>query len=318
MILKLATSAKKRESLLFLTPDTPPLEALESRVIVVLSPAFYWFKAQELPVSRASQAKALAPSVFDGTIDEGEYSYMAIKREEGFWLFAYDDALIASKLTDLGLKPSHIEAIYFAQSECFDIPEAIEIDAHYALISTEGVVSLAPLAYVPKAVSYSSYFDNHTFSKERVHVNFFQNSFIDEKYIYALMSLSILFMLLYLTEYIIHHNSLTKEALRGYTLAQKYALPETSFEIKGLKNSLKAKEKRQIKLREDMKKLLTLPLQKGEYITKIELKEKRAHLEIMLSRPKRAEVIKRHLQKEMTITKAKVIDNLLLLGVKYE
>ena len=316
--MKLATSAKKRMRVLFLTPDTPPIEAKDSRFIVVLSPAFYWFKAQELPVKRVSQAKNLAPSIFDGTIDEGEYSYMAIKREEGFWLFAYNDTLIADKLTAIGLKPSHIEAIYFAQSECFDIPEAIAIDERYALISTEGVVSLAPLEYVPKHVSYASYFDNHHFSKERVHVNFFQNSFIDEKYIYTLMLLSTLFTLLYLGEYIMQHKTLSQEALHGYALAQKYALPETSFEIKGLKNSLKAKEKRQIKLREDIKRLFSLPLQKGEYITKVEIKEKTAHIEVMLSDAKRAEIIKKSLQKTMKVTKAKVIDNLLLLGVKYE
>ena len=318
MILKLATSAKKRLSILFLTPHTPPIEAKDGRYIVLLTPAFYWFKAQELPVKRVSQAKEIAPSLFDGTIDEGNYSYMAIKREEGFWLFAYDDTLIANRLTQIGLKPSQIDSIYFAQSECFDIPEAIEVDERYALISTDGIVSLAPLAYVPHHVSFKSYFDNHSFSKDRVSVNFFQNSFIDEKYIYTMMLVSILFIVLYLGEYLLIHQQLTKESLRSYTLTQKYALPETSFEIKGLKNSLKAKEKRQIELREDLKKLLALPLQKGEYITKIELKEKMAHLEVMLSEPKRAETIKRHLQKSMKITKAKVIDNLLLLGVKYE
>ncbi len=302
---------------LFLTKESEPLH-VEGKINIVLSPSFYWFKIEELPVKKASAAKALAPSLFDGVVCEGSYSYQAIKRDDVFWLFAYDDLHIAQAISDLGIKPSQIAHIYFAQSECLDLPEAIEVSASSALIAKDGAVSLIPLEYAGDTTSTQKYFTSHNFSKEYVHVNFFQNNFLDEKYIYRLMIVAIFFIGIYSAQYFFLKQDLAQESMKSMALNEKYNLPSTSFELRGLKNSLESKQKRQIKLREDIKTLLHIPLKSGEYIQKIIIKEKKAHLEIHLSEPKRAEVIKRALSKTMKITKAKVIDSLFLVGVKYE
>jgi len=310
-------SANKSLPTLFLTKESEAFP-VESKINIVLSPSFYWFKVEELPVKKVSAAKELAPSLFDGVVEEGVYSYQAIKKEENFWLFAYDDLLISQKLADIGIKPSHIANIYFAQSECLQAPLAIKVSEKSALISKDDAVSLIPIQYAGESTSIESYFTNHIFSKEKVSVNFFQNNFLDEKYIYRLMVVAIFVIGVYTAEFILLNQDLKREQLKEFALAEKYNLPTTSFELKGLKSSLESKQKRQIKLREDIKTLLHVRLQGGEYIQKAILKNKTAHLEIHLKEPSRAEVIKKSIAKGMKITKAKVVDNLFLLGVKYE
>ena len=317
MILKFKTRKTSSLPTLFLTKETQSFP-IETKVNIVLSPSFYWFKDETLPVKKASAAKALAPSIFDGMLQEGEYSYQAVKKEESFWLFAYDDLLIAQMLSDIGIKPSHIGHIYFAQSECVEIPEPMQVSETSALISNEGVVSLVPLAYIKQSSTVEKYFSAHRFSKEQVNVNFFQNNFVDEKYLYRLMVVFLFIIGIYLSSYIVASNDLAQEKLRAYALSEKYSLPSTSFERKGLKRALETKQKRQIKLRKDIQSLINIPLKKGEYIKKIIIKEKSAHLEIMLSDVKRAKVIQRRIEQSMKVTKAKVVDTLFLVGVKYE
>ena len=316
MILKLATKNTSVPAL-FLTRGSEAI-SVENKINIILSPSFYWYKAETLPVKKASAAKELAPSLFDGIVDEANYSYMAIKKEELFWLFAYDDLLIAQTLLDMGIKPSHINAIYFAQTECLGTLEAIKVNESTALISKDDAVSLIPIEYAGDTISSEHYFSEHTLSKEKVNVNFFQNSFLDEKYIYRLMLIATFVTGIYLAEYLLLQNDLEREQFKAYTLAEKYKLPATSFEIKSLKNGLESKQKRQIKLREDISALMRIALKEGEYMQKIIIKAKTAHLEIHLSDPKHAEAIKRYVAKTMKITKAKVVDNLFLLGVKYE
>ena len=315
--MKLISRKSHTTATLFLTKESEPLH-VEGKINIILSPAFYWFKVETLPVSRASAAKELAPSLFDGVVQEGNYSYMAIKREDSFWLFAYDDQLITQKLSAVGIKPSNIAHIYFAQSECVEITKPIKVSETMALISQDGIVSMVPIVYTPHTTTIESYLNHHTFSKEHVNINFFQNSFLEERYVYRLMAIFVAVIALYLANYLIVHKALKKEQLKAYALKQRYQLPTTSFELKGLKSSLEGRQKRQIKLRETIKSLLSLPLMQGEHLQKMVIKAKSAYLEIHLSEPKRAEVLTKVLQKHMKITKAKVVDNLFLLGVKYE
>ncbi|MEA3521475.1 MAG: hypothetical protein U9R50_00715 [Campylobacterota bacterium] len=285
------------------------------KVNIVLSPAYYWFKNEVLPVKNVAQAKKLAPSIFDGTIPDAEYSYQVIKFEENFWLFAYDNALIVAKLTALGIKSSQINQIYFAQSECYDLIETMCIDESFALVSNENILSMVPLEYLGTCLPYQEYFSKHKFSKHHISLNFFKNNFIDEKYIYRLIGVTVTFILIYFASYLILRQDLKQILTKEYTIKETYKLPQTSFELKGLKRSLEAKETKQLAYRENVKKLLSLKLKSGEYVKKLDISAKKASYEIVMKHAKRAEAIKSTLKKSFQITSAKVIDKTFYIGV---
>lgn len=285
------------------------------KVNIVLSPAYYWFKQEHLPVKSVTQAKKLLPSIFDGSIPEGEYSYHAIKYEDSFWLFAYNDAFIAGKLKTLGIKPSQINQIYFAQSECYDLLVPLQINETHALVSDDNILSMVPLQYFKDSIPCDDYFKTHRFSKNHVSLNFFQNSLIDEKYIYRLMGVMIASIIVYFVNYLVLREDLKKVLSHQFAISEKYKLPQTSFELNGLKRTLLSKETQQINYRANIKKLLSLKLESGEYVQKLDVEEKKASYEINMNDAKRAEAIKNELQKLFQITSAKVIDTTFFVGV---
>jgi hypothetical protein len=289
---------------------------IQDKVNIVLSPSFYWFKKEALPVKNSAQAKKIIPSLFDTSIPEGHYSYSAIKKEDNFWIFAYDDALITRVLLEAGIKPSQIKDIYFAQTEIALSNKALRVNDTYALISSDECISMAPLAYTQTDNDLESYFKTHVFSKNSVAVSLFQNSVIDEKYLYRLMTLAIVFIVIYLGNYIVLRQDYKEERLKQYVLEEKYQLPTTSFERKSLKKSLESKEKRQLLMREKLKSLLMLPLQKGEHLKKISISEKKLTLEIVMNKAKRAEILKKEIQKILNISSAKVVDKTFYIGGK--
>ena len=71
----------------------------------MLTPQFYIFKKESLPVRYHYQALKLAPSILDELTGVGEYSYAAIQEEDGWALIAYDMAKIEAFLELSGVHP---------------------------------------------------------------------------------------------------------------------------------------------------------------------------------------------------------------------
>ncbi len=314
MKLPINSKTKKGLKTLFIDKETV-YNATDERLNIILSPSYYWFKSEKLPVKYVSQAQSLAPSQFDTVIPTGDYKYMAIKKEDLFWLFAYNEALIVQKLKNLNIKPSQIEAFYFAQNEFEALSVPVEVDDEKVLVKNDGVISMMPRSYVDETTKLESSIDNIVLSKHKVNLNLFQNNVLDEKWIYRFSAVSIAFIILFLASYLILKSDLKKQRTQQYTLTKKYELPQTSFQLKSLMRSLTSKESRQIKLRHDLKALFSLKLQKGEYVKKFEMKEKSAQYEIVLNEPKNAERIKKSLEKTFKISSAKVVDQIFYIGV---
>lgn len=89
-------------------------------VNVMLTPQFYTLKKEAIPVKYAYQAKKIAPSLFDGLLEEaGEYEYIVFKEElndEEQWVFiAYDMAKITDFLESKGIDAEKVSKVHFAQ-----------------------------------------------------------------------------------------------------------------------------------------------------------------------------------------------------------
>jgi len=65
----------------------PPVTR-EKRYDLMLTPQFYIFKKEPLPVTYQYQAAKLAPSILDELTGSGTYGYAAIKEDDGWALIA--------------------------------------------------------------------------------------------------------------------------------------------------------------------------------------------------------------------------------------
>ncbi len=290
----------------------------EGAVDVVLSPAFYWFREQVLPAKNAQQARKLAPAFFDAIIPEGRYEYMAVPRNETFWLFAYDPDLIVETLADKGLKPSQVRAVYFAQLECTGLEEPLAINEEQILVDNEGVLSVLPSRYGEAKEPVEAYCARTPRSRHKVAVSLFRSGVLDEKQLGRLTAVAIAFLAVYLVGFLQLRHQYREQLVREHALKTHYKLPETSFQLKSLVNSLEGRQKRQLALRAVMKNVTRLPLQTGEALTQLTLKPKKADMTIVLAAPKRAEAIKSALQKFARVTSAKVKDRTFYVSIAYE
>jgi len=306
---------RKRLKILFLDKETQYRSQTDERLNIILSPSYYWFKKATLPVKYVTQAQALAASQFDGIVPEGSYKYTVIKQEDLFWLFAYDEASIAQKLKELGIKPSQVEAFYLAQYEFQNLKLPVAIAGNKVLVQNDGVVSVMPRAFVDAVQTLDAALDHLKLSKHRITLNLFQNSVLDEKWIYRFSAVSIVFIVLYLASYLLLKSDLKALRTEQLALTQQYKLPQTSFQLKSLMRSLTSKENRQLALRQHLKKLFALRLSSGDYVKKFTFTPKGAQYEIVLSDIKHAESIKKELQKAFTVKSAKVVDKTFYIGV---
>lgn len=118
---------------------------LSQDVNVMLTPQFYTLKKEPLPVQYAYQAKRIAPSLFEGLLEEGKsYEYMVWQEEEEWVFIAYDLEMITAFLEHKGFVLEHISKLFFAQqsAELFTAP--LLLGSNEALVLLDNVIVVVP------------------------------------------------------------------------------------------------------------------------------------------------------------------------------
>jgi len=118
------------------------------RYDLMLTPQFYIFKKESLPVSYTYQAAKLAPSILDELTGAGDYRYMAIKEDDGWALIAYDMAAIETFLEEKGLAKNLINKIYFAQQSKEHFKHPVSVDEQNAIVTVNDTVVMLPKSIV--------------------------------------------------------------------------------------------------------------------------------------------------------------------------
>ena len=127
-----------------------PLLHSESGYDIVLTPQFYFYRHEEIPLRFAFQARKIAPSVFEELTDRGKALHFEVAPAENGWdFFAYDPAAIEALIREKGGRPERISRLYFAQQlapllreEVIRLPDS---DSLLSLI--DGTVTLVPKAF---------------------------------------------------------------------------------------------------------------------------------------------------------------------------
>jgi len=281
--------------------------SIDSKAILILSPSLYWFHKEKLDIP-LSQAKKIAPSLFEGMLPQGEYSYHVQKVGDEYWFFAYNDAEIIQKLSSLGIKPNQISKVYPAQIALQNIDKPVEIEDK-ALINQEGTVIALPKSLVQEPTQAPQDL-RLSLPKQALPLKTYSTSMISEDLIYAFSIVVFLFILAYAVQIFLEKRDLAKLSQKERFIIKKYNLPPTSIQIKNIISSLKKIQKEQLALRDKLEAILRLPLQGGEYLQKIDF-GKKISFEVVLLDPKRAEKIKEYLIKRCQVTKMSVVDKTL-------
>ncbi len=281
------------------------------RFSLILSPEFYWIKKEKLPVKRVYEAKKLAPSVFDGFLPEGNYSYIVYKEGEDFVLIAYDREKILEDLLEVVEDLEDVEEIRFAQSEFEPKEECVGVDEKSSLAWIEGIAVFVPRICAEDNLRIEDLLNEAKLSKYKIKIS--QKEIIDKKTLLLYSAPFILLSLSFLTQYFIYKKEILKMEEKRASIIRKYNLPPTSIQLRSIKASLFSTYEKQKKIRDFIDFAAGLKIEKGEFVNSLSVNAKEASLSLKLSSKKRKNDIKRYFSKKYRIKQEKFKGDILYL-----
>ena len=262
----------KQIDTIFLDINSSSFETNE-HVNVILSPSLYWVKKVSLPIKYLRDAKALLPSLFEDILPKGNYSYSAYKSGEEFYIFAYEDKLILDTLHDKGITTAQIHNVYFSQRELFDIQGAIQIDQTQSLYKKDDILLLVPSSWTKSHTTLFRSLDKIVLSKNSIVLKQFSH-LVNEKSLYALTSVAVIFLILIASEYFITLEKISKVESSKEKVFAKAGLKATMFQNRSMLREYQQTDKIQKAIRKNIVNILNIPLSNGVKIIDLSLREK--------------------------------------------
>ncbi len=260
----------------FVDVDSPAY-LLEAPVNIILSPSMYWVKQVALPVKYLYEVKSLIPSLFEENLPEGKYSYSAYKDGENFLIFAYNDKDVLDLLADKGINSANINNIYLAQSEFDTIDAPLKINEKSILSLQNGVVVKLPSALAPDAAALE--LENHTFSKQTIHLTRF-NQIADKKSQMVFAMILGFLIVMFVAEWLITSSKVSTVLEKQANVFSSHNLPSTSFQNEAIHAKLNTTFERQSRIRDILNLALTIKLKPQEQLEHVTLEKNKIIIEI--------------------------------------
>ena len=276
---------------------------------VILSPEFYWSKKVKLPVKKLSGAKKLAPSIYDGSLPNGEYSYEVRKAGDEFIIIAYDKSKISAQLEKNFPAKSDIKEIYFAQDALGSIKECTSINDSAALSNMDGIIIQVPRKCTNTTSMITDHLDKAVLGKNKIKLSASSNELLGRRDLMIAASVLGLLFLSFLTQYIVYKKELSSLDDKRAQIVKENGLPATMIQLKSIKKSLGKKFTTQKALRDTLQSLSKISLKEGEYIEKLESSSKDITLDIHLVKNDRESDIVKSLKKSANVKNSQVNGN---------
>ena len=118
---------------------------LSEDVNIMLAPQYYTLKKEELPIKYAYQAKRVAPSLFEGLLeDDKKYEYFVFKENEKWAFIAYCMKDIEEALASKGISPRQVGKLFFAQQSLAHFDTPLFLGDNEALVAISDNVAVVP------------------------------------------------------------------------------------------------------------------------------------------------------------------------------
>lgn len=246
-----------------------------SRVVnVMLPPQFYTFRKEALPVRWAYQAKRIAPSLFEGLVEEGKhYEYMVWKEEENWVFLAYDIEMITAFLERKGFALENVSKLFFVQQavDLFDKP--LLLGENEALVSLDHVVVVVPSRALAETEGSSLVFDNSFTPKKGVLLQDAYGSILTVKQASLLAAIFTLFTLMFFVEGWRYSGNAKAGEAQMQELLEAYPSLQSKYTRDSIVAKYKTIDTAERKKREIVKTVSGM-LFKGVTLTALELDEK--------------------------------------------
>ena len=232
-----------------------PEQSLSDTVDIMLTPQFYSLKKEPLPLKYAFQAKKIAPSLFDGLLENREkYDYLVYKEGETWVFIAYDLGAINHFLVSKGIRSEQVGKIFFAQQALDFFTAPVLLGAKDALAAIDGSVVVIPQAALPEDAETLT-FDERFTPKHGVVLQGAFNAFISKKQAIALATFFILFALAFFVEgwRYSRGSEVTKAEIEA--LIEEYPALQSQYTRKSIAEKYRTIDKNERKKRDTVKTL---------------------------------------------------------------
>jgi len=247
--------------------------SLSHSVNVMLTPQFYTLKKEELPVKYLYQAKRIAPSLFDGLLEEGRpYEYLVFK-EEGSWAFiAYDVDKITEFLSTKGIKPEQVSKLFFAQQSLSSFTDPVLLGKKEALAALNDTVVIVPQAALEEETKSLTFNDSFT-PKTGVTLQGAYGSLLSMKQAMSLAIVFTIFAGMFFVEGWRYGNDSKAADKEMQQLLEEYPSLQSNMQRKNIAAKYKTIDATERKKREVVKSLSGI-IFKGVTLTSFALNEK--------------------------------------------
>ena len=247
---------------------------LSKDVNVMLTPQFYTLKKEPLPVSYAYQAKRIAPSLFEGLLEEGrEYEYMVWREEEEWVFLAYDPEMIRSFLKRKGFALEHVSKLFFAQQSVDLLDKPLAVGENNALVSLDHKAVIVPRVALGDEEGALSRLDKRFTPKHGVVLPGAHGSLFDVKQTAVLATVFGLFALMFFVEGWRYSNTTAADEAQIQELLEAYPSLSSKYTRDSIISKYKTLDTRERKKREIIKTLAGM-IFKGVTLNSFDMDEK--------------------------------------------
>jgi len=280
-------------------------QSLSDSVNIMLTPQFYTLKKEKLPIKYLYQAKKIAPSLFDGLLEDTQkYDYLVYKEEDEWMFIAYDLEAISDFLISKGIKPDQVAKIFFAQQASSSFTAPVLLEEKEALVSLDDTVVMVPQVAL-KEVYDTIPFDNSFTPKAGVTLQGIHASVLNKKQTVGLAAFFTLFAFMFFVEgwRYTHDSQATQEEMQ--MLLEDHPSLQSQYTRESIAAKYKTIDQNERKKREIVKTLAGM-IFKGVKVGSFKLNEKAFKVEFTCSDPK---VAKRLVQlaKKMKFKSVKIM-----------
>jgi hypothetical protein len=264
----------KNKALVLIYP-TMPINDIKGSINIMLSPQFYTLKKESLPVKYAHQAKKIAPSLFDGLVDdEGAYEYTVIQENDQWVFLAYDNEEIKAFIRSKGIKEEQVDKVFFAQEALNSFTHPMPLGEKEALVVLDNTAVVVPLMALEGKDKPSLKFNN-SFTPEKggVTLKGENDALIEEKDSWMLAAVFALFAGMFLVEGLRSGGEDTSSKAQMQAILEEHPALESSYTRGPELEKYRAIDKIERKKREAIKAFSDF-IFKGVILTALDVNDK--------------------------------------------
>jgi len=265
----------KTRELILIHQEMKPIPLVPSSGFnIMLTPQFYTIVREALPVKYAYEAKRIAPSLFEGLLEEDVLYHYFVEKEEDTWLFiAYSDALIAGFLSEKGMTIESISKVYFAEQslEKFTLPMAL--GSKEVLMNLNDRMTILPKIVLDANIKMM-HIDNSFIPKKGIRLALEEESLVSSSDSYTVAAICILFASIYVVEASRYGGTNLEQEKEIQVLLENAPALESSYTRDSILSKYRSVDTKERMKREIIKSLSRM-IFKGSLLMKLSLDTKK-------------------------------------------